>query len=244
MGFDEQGHPGADGSPSEWQPGGQRDGEPVVVPDDISELDADIRAYRREQRSAGRRAAIDRLFFRSRFGLMIPLVLGVLLLAAVSSVVTLIVSSPPPERPGALPLARPSAGAGRVGGLVPDVAVRDAGGTSQGLRTLRPAVLLLAPAGCACDSAIRALATSAEHNQLQLTVLGARPPRLPADVSATLAVSRSEPTGRLLHVFGVTKKPVAVLVRSDGVIDRIVRRLPAAAVLDNDIAALSAYAPR
>jgi hypothetical protein len=243
VGFDEQGHSGADGSPSEWEPEG-RDGDHLVVPDDISELEADIRAWRREQRSLGRRTAIDRLFFRGRFGLMIPLVLGVLLLAAVSSVVTLIVSSPPPQRPAALPLARTSAGSGREGGLVPDVAVRDLSGAWRSLRTLRPGVLLLAPGGCDCDSAVRDLATSTEHNQLRLTVVGDRPPQLPTDVSSSLAVSRAEPTGRLLDVFRVTDRPVTVLVRADGVIDQVLHRIPRAAVLDDDIAALSAFAPR
>lgn len=244
MGFDEQGHSGADGSPSEWQPGDQPDGAPVVVPDDISELDADVRAWRREQRTASRRTAIDRFVFRGRFGLMIPLVLGILLLAAVSSVVTLIVSSPPPQRPGALPLARPSAGSGRVGGLVPDVTTRDALGASQSLREVRPAVLLLTPAGCACDSTIRALATSAEHNRLRLTVLGDRRPTLPGEVSTSLAASRSEPTGRLLRTFHVTRRPVTVLVRADGIVDRILHRLPGSGMLDNEIAVLSAYVPR
>lgn len=244
MGFDEQGHSGADGSPSEWQPGDQPDGAPMVVPDDISELDADIRAWRREQRTAHRRTALDRVFLRGRFGLMMPLVLGFLLLAAVSSVVTLIVSSPPPQRPGALPLARPSAGSGRVGGLVPDVTTRDALGAAQSLRAIRPAVLLLAPAGCACDSAIRSLATSAEHNRLRLTVVGDRRPALPDEVSTSLADSRSEPTGRLLRSFHATDRPVTVLVRADGVIDRILRRIPGAGMLDNEIAVLSAYVPR
>lgn len=233
VGFDEHGRPGADGSPADWD-----DWEHLVIPDDIHELEADIRAYRREQRAAARRAVIHRVLFRTRFGVTLPVVLGALVLAAIYSVVMLVVASPRAEAPRGIALARPTVAAGRVGGLLPAVTLLDVDGTARSVRTLRPAVLLLAPAHCRCAGMAKASASAAEHSRLSLTIVGTNLPRRPAGVSSSLAALRSEPTGKLLAAYGAAHGPVTVLVRADGVVTQVLPRLPASGTLDDDVRAL------
>lgn len=235
MGFDEHGRPGADGSPADWD-----DWEHLVIPDDIHELEADIRAYRREQRAVARRAVIHRVLFRTRFGVTLPVVLGALVLAAIYSVVMLVVASPRSEAPPRTALATSTLAVGRVGGLLPDVTLRDVDGTARSLRTLRPAVLLLAPAHCRCADMANAAASAAEHSRLSLTIIGTHMPRRPTGVSPSVAALRSERTGELLATYGAVHRPVTVLVRADGVVKQVLPKLPASGTLDDQVRALLA----
>jgi hypothetical protein len=68
--------------------------------------------------------------------------------------------SPAPER-----LATPAAPPGTVGGLVPDVLLTSATGaiTPISARTLRPAVLMLVPDGCACVGLVHELIGQVEE---------------------------------------------------------------------------------
>lgn len=230
--FDEHGRPDAEGS-ADWAAG--RD---VVVPDDIRELEGDIRAYHRERRAASRRVLCRRVLFRTRFGVTLPVVLGALVLAAIYSIVMLVVTSPKAQPPRSMALARPSVPAGRLGGLLPDLSVRDRAGHAGRLRSLRPAVLLLTPTRCDCATAARSAASAAEHNQLKLTMVGITVPNRPAGVSASLADLRSEPSGDLLKAYHVGSTPTVVLVKADGVVKRVFTAVPSGATFDSRVRAL------
>lgn len=237
--FDKDGRPGPDGSAAGWDAGGEH----LVVPDDISELESDIRAYHREVRAANRRRTLRRIFVHSRFGITLPVLLAALFLAALYSVVMLVVASPRPQTPHGIALASPKTAPGRVGGLMPKVRIADSKGNFTEIRALRPAVVMLVPAKCDCAGQIRSVASAAEHARLHVTVIGTSMPTRPANVSASLVSLRSEPTGVLLPDYAVKSKPVTLLVRPDGVVSRVLHSLPTSAKLDNDVRQLANSAP-
>lgn len=228
--FDGDGRKGADGPPA-WDPSHDQ----FVVPDDISELDADIRSYHRECRAARRRAWIEKLTLHNRFGFTLPIVVTVLVLVAAYTVVMLVVASPRPQIAGRANLASPSAAVGEIGGLLPDVTLHRANGNGP-LRDLRPAVLFLTPAGCDCNEAVRSVATAAEHNRLRIALIGKDRPPAPAGISSGLTILASEPTGKLLNTFNVKDSaPVAVLVRPNGLVNDVLHDIPSPADLDDAV---------
>lgn len=238
--FDKDGRPGADGSAAGWDAGG----DDLTVPDDIHELEADIRAYHRERRAAGRRVFFRKLFLGSRFGITLPVLLAALFLAALYSIVMLVVASPRPQAPHSRALASPKVAPGRVGGLLPKLQLHDSQGAGTPLRSLRPAVLLLTPTGCtSCAEPIRSVATAAEHGRLTLTIIGTKTPDRPTGIAESLALIRSEPTGKLLRTYHVGSKPVTLLVRPDGVVSKVLAKLPGSSALDADVRALADSGP-
>jgi hypothetical protein len=237
--FDNDGRPGPDGSAAGWDEGGDH----FTIPDDIRELEADVRAYHRERRAAKRRSMLRRVFLGGRFGITLPVLLAALLLAALYSVVMLVVASPRPQPPRGVPLASPKVAAGRPGGLLPKLQIRDERGTFTPLRALRPAVVMLTPANCNCGSAIRSVATSAEHGRLGLTIIGTKEPSKPGGIADSLAQVRTEPNGDLLSAYHVGTTPVALLVRSDGVVSKVLNQIPSSKKLDSDVSALTRSSP-
>jgi len=238
--FDKDGRPGPDGSAAGWDAGG---GEHLAVPDDIRELDADVRAYHREVRAADRRRVLRRVFIHSRFGITLPVLLAGLFLAALYSVVMLVVASPRPTAPHGAPLANPKVAAGRPGGLLPKVRVSDSNGAFSDIRSIRPAVLILTPANCNCAGEIRSAATAAEHGRLHLTVVGTSTPARPSGIADSLISIRTEPTGLLLPAYHVGAKPVILLVRPDGVVSKVLTSMPSSNALDSDVRALATAGP-
>jgi hypothetical protein len=236
---DKDGRTGPEGSPAGWDAGGEH----LVVPDDISELDADIRAYHREVRASSRRRVLRRVFVHSRFGITLPVLLAALFLAALYSVVMLVVASPRPQAPHGVALANPKTAPGRVGGLLPKVRIADSKGSFTEIRALRPAVVMLVPAKCNCAGEIRSAASAAEHARLHVTVVGTSMPTRPSNISDSLISLRREPTDVLLPAYDVAAKPVILLVRSDGVVSRVLHTLPTSARLDNDVRQLANSAP-
>lgn len=137
------------------------------APDDISELARDIHAYHREQRAARRRQRFGRLAFGPTAA---PLTLTVAALAVVAVVATLLTvmgprsaGSPPP-----LPLATTTVHDGVTGGLLPDVNLTDANGTTLAARSLRPAVIAVLPPGCGCGDDVRVAAANASKRSIPL----------------------------------------------------------------------------
>ncbi len=144
-----------------------------VIPDDLRELDDEVRAYRREQR----RERLRRFLLVHRWhraGLSAPLfVLVLLLVGFVGSMMALIgpTASPPSSRG---PLARgDQTPAGQQGGLLPavDVKVR---GDVRPARDLRPAVLAIVPPGCACETLLNEVFDQAQAYRLTMYVVGRR----------------------------------------------------------------------
>lgn len=158
----------------------------VVVPDDLSELHADIEAYHRELRHAARRrlfARVTRTSAWQRFALPATVAIGSLAVAgAVLAILTL--GHP---RPIIGPQAAPIATAptlpppGQVGGLLPSLTVRADRGAIN-IRDLRPALVALVPLHCNCATLMNDLAGQAQEAKLPLVVVA--PSTTDAEVAA------------------------------------------------------------
>jgi hypothetical protein len=215
----------------------------LVVPDDARELDADFRALHRERRAQARRERLRRLLLTRRwrrYGISGPIVVGVLLLvAAFASLMLLFQPRRPAARP--VPLATGLRATGQEGGLLPDVAVRRADGQTVPLRDYRPAVVMLEPRFCDnCDSLVHTYGQAALRHHLSFVLVGADLPAAPADLTDASVVRASEPTGQLARIYQLARRPVALLVRSDGVVNRQLSQEPTASGLDGELAFLVA----
>jgi hypothetical protein len=177
----------------------------LVVPDDISELAADIAAYRRELRQ-DRRTRITRRF---RNGRATGPVFALTIAAALAGLVALMFTVMGPhsvERPqAAAPLATPAIPDGKTGGLLPDAVLTGPNGALDSrAATLRPAVFALVPAGCACKALLDGLGGAAFSERLPLAVV------VPASSDpATAAVVSSLDRGVSLYL-----DPSATLTRA------------------------------
>jgi hypothetical protein len=205
----------------------------AVAPDDISELAADIKAYRREVRTERRRRTRQRVFAHPSAA---PLTMMVVALALAALVATLISLTMPTgaKRPSALPApARPTAAAGSVGGVLPSVPLTAAGGQVVGAPTLHSTVLALVPDPCNCTPLLQSLA--ADAGPLALDVIA--PSDSDAEVAAlagTLDHGRSQvyaDNGNLLRgALGASGLTVVVLNR-DGTISAAVPLVSSATTL-------------
>lgn len=224
----------------------------VVVPDDLSSLDDEVAAYRRERAAQRRHDLLSRMLLTRRwyrYGLSGPLVVAVLLVVAVGGAMLSFLAPSPGQRPGTAalaPLARTARAVGQRGGLLPDVTVSGEEGTLS-VRTVRPAVMLLVPAGCGCADLARAIGRQADAagvglqtavvgpvNDAVVTALAADPAasgervRVLADVSGGFAGAFPQ--------LGTT--PLLLAVQQDGVLAADPRPVRPGDVLTADIAAL------
>lgn len=202
-----------------------------VVPDDPRELEADIAAYHRELRQAARKALLQRLVpnrWREQLGdtgpVVLLIVLGVTLIGSLASI--LAPHSDPPPRP--VPLAANRiAGPDGVGGLLPASHVSLLG-YRRPVRDLRPAVLALVPAQCACAAELEAAAKASASYRVRLYIVGDRSQL--RDLHA-LAVSVGNGTIQVVvdeerslqNVYRPTDL-TQVLVRADGVVEAVLRQ--------------------
>jgi hypothetical protein len=240
---DDDRRPG-DGGPGD---GGPVDGEPfslehLVVPDDARALAADARALQRERRAGARRRLLGRLFLTRRwrqYGVSGPIVVGVLMLvAAFASLMLLFQPRRTTTRP--VPLATGVRGVGQEGGLLPELSVRRADGQEVAVRDYRPAVVAVLPAACGCDARLRTFGLAAIRHHLQYLLIGPAPPTTPAELADGAVIRAGEPTGRLAAAYRVRHDPVLLLVRGDGVVNRILAAQPSTAALDAELAVLVA----
>ena len=153
----------------------------IVIPDDLSELDAEIRALHRERRAQRRRARLRRLTGSGRTGG--PLLLVTLLLIA--GVAGLLVMFQPRRTAGSLaPLSTAPAADRRL----PDTPVRLVDGSTRPIRGFHPAVFALAPIGCRCDAQLKAAGLAAHRHNLRLYLVDRTLPPLPAGLTDATAV--------------------------------------------------------
>ena len=159
--------------------------ERVVVPDDLSELQADVEAYHRERRAAARRRHFSRVTgTRAWQRLAVPaaVVVGSLAVAgAVMAILTLghphRVPTPPRDPVATAPVGAP----GQLDGLLPDVTLRTLAG-AVAARDLRPALVALVPLQCNCTTLLRGLA--AQAHEVGLPVVAVAPRGQDAEIDA------------------------------------------------------------
>jgi hypothetical protein len=227
--------------------GGPVDDDPFsvhdfVVPDDARELQGDLRALRRERRASARRHRFGRLLLTrrwQRYGVSGPIVVGVLVLvAAFASLMVLFQPRRPASRP--VPLAVGVRGVGQEGGLLPDVRLTRADGTTVPARELRPAVFAVVPSVCHCEGTLHRYGEVVQRHHLAFLDVGTTLPPLPPELADRWAVRASEGSGALLRAYHVTAAPVLLLVRADGVVNRVLLDEPAPNALNSELAVLVA----
>jgi hypothetical protein len=193
----------------------------IVIPDDISELDAEVRALHRERRVQRRRQKVRRLSGSGRTTGPLLLV-AVLLVAGVA---------------GLLVLFQPRRTAGTVTTLgnaqtadspLPDVLVKLADGSHRNVRDFRPGVFALAPVGCDCDAALRTAGTAAHQHNVNFYLVDRTLPPLPPGLTDATATRLQEPTGAIAQQYGaetnaqrVSGGPTLVLVGASGQVTRV-----------------------
>lgn len=223
------------GLPPEWAG--------FVVPDDISELDPEVALLRSETPAQPTPGLLRRLVQTrrwQRYGVSGPLVVIVLLAVAfVASLVFLLLPSTP-RPPQVRPLANPRVGPGRPGGLLPDLALPVGVTDAVRLRNLRPAVIVLLPAGCDCTTLVSDVITSTSTSRLQVLLVGQVTDPVLARTTPTNRVrAGTDSGGRLASTYGLAGQPVAVFVRSDGTVSRVLRGAGPGAELHAEIAGLA-----
>ena len=199
--------------------------DPVVVPDDIRTLQHDIDAYHREVRADRRRRRRERftgtLLWR-RWSFPVGVLTGALALAFAVVTLLAIDGAARPSRQGAVPLAAPTIGPGRVGGLLPSTTLATTTGQRVDARAVRPALVVLLPAHCSCAGLLDSLAAQAAEVQVQFVVVGAGLPdaevaALPGQLHHGSVIAAYDETGALAAAYdasGVT----ALVVQRDGVV--------------------------
>lgn len=192
----------------------------IVIPDDLSELDDEVRALRRERRVQRRRSRLRRLTGPGRA--TGPLLLVAVLLVA--GIAGLLVLFQPRRTPGNAAALRSAQTADQL----PDVLVTLVDGSKRAVRDLRPGVFALAPVGCECDAALVAAGTAAHRHNVTFFLVDRTLPALPAGLTESTTIRLVEPTGTIAERYAaekngrrVTGGPVLVLVAESGQVQRV-----------------------
>jgi len=219
----------------------------VVVPDDASELDPDVRAYYRERRVARARGLISKSFLTrrwGRFGLSGSILMAVLLLVGlVASMLAILEPHQVRGTQQSLPLAQQtSPPAGEIGGLLPATELL-VGGLPRNSRELRPGVLALIPPSCQCVPVLDELFRQVKEFGYPMYLVGSQAMRTEVaqtarDVGNGTAVPVVDTNDTLATTYaprGVT----VVLVHADGVVGGLVHELASGERLEPQLATLS-----
>lgn len=198
--------------------------DPVVVPDDIRDLQPDVDAYHRELRLARRRLRWQRLTATrawQRWSFPAGVLTGAVALAA-AVFALLAVDGRAARQEAPAPLASPAAAVGKIGGLLPDASLTTTAGVAVRARELRPALIALLPAHCSCPAVLNTLAGQAQEVQLRLVVVAPSAPdaevaALPGQLHYTDVIAAYDHDGTLATTYaahGVT----ALILGRDGVV--------------------------
>ena len=214
----------------------------VEIPDDARELDRDVQAYRREQRAQRRRRRSGRLqTVVSRDGMVMPLLICCLIFALITGTLLTFFTSTSLDqaglqgsgtKPGGKP-ASPGASAPSLGPPVATPApvvgtypVRVAGRT-RAVRTLGPAVLLVASKDCRCSGAISAVAGQAAQAREAVYLVSGSGPSTGLGHGIKAATDVSGALASYQHA-GLT----AILVTKSGVVSYAQRLLAGSSLQD------------
>jgi hypothetical protein len=219
-----------------WPP----DFDRLVIPDDARELEHEARALARERRAAKRSARLRGMFLlRGRRTAYLPVATAlVVLLGAVISILALFrpVGQPSPK---ARPLANQGVrGVGQEGGLLPEATLGRQRGTTSQVRNLRPALVVLEPSNCACSDLLHTVVRAGARHHVYAVAISPALPVLPADLANGPLIPAADESHRIFNAYHVTTRPLVLLVRDNGVVDRILVDPPPDQVPDDQIAAL------
>lgn len=222
----------------------------VAVPDDLRELAADIETYRAEQRAAARRVARARRRARAhplwRWAiprehpiaegfrapgprrLLLPAVISGCALLLFALVTVLLTTLAPRSVLGTRQPAPLATGKGvypgSPGGVLPDIDVQAGSGARVAVRSLRPGLLVVLPARCACQDLVGHLAEAGQAQSLHTAVVAADTGTFSEALAVTGVTSYTDPAGRLRTALD---QPAAgtfvVIVEPDGQVDDLVR---------------------
>ncbi len=212
-------------------PGALPDPDRVVIPDDASALEAEVWAWRAEQRRQGRpvpwqgpgRSAPWRLA-----GRMGPMILGAMLLVAFLASLATTVRPATVDTVPAAPVARTSVPDGQVGGLLPPGIV-DVDGATTSTQAIRPATLVLVPAAGASPELLDAVYLQSQAYGVPMALVG--PPerevllaRSAADVGAGTLPVVIDRSSAIAESMGLSPRAdtTVVVVGTDGRIHTIV----------------------
>jgi hypothetical protein len=219
----------------------------IVVPDDASELDHDVRAYYRERRLAGARALVSKVFFTRRwrqFGLSGPILVAVLLLVGlIASMLAILGPHQMRRTPQSLPLAQQtSPTVGEIGGLLPATELL-VGGLPRNSRELRPGVLALIPPACHCVPLLDDLFRQVKEYGYSMYLVGSEAMRAEIaqtvrDVGNGTAAPVVDPSGALTTAYAARGVTV-LLVHADGIVGAVLRELAPGERLEPELAPLS-----
>ncbi|MGH3343288.1 MAG: hypothetical protein ACRDPK_10480 [Carbonactinosporaceae bacterium] len=242
MSASDRGEGGRNGRDDDMGPFGE-----IAIPDDASELDGEIRAYRREIRHRRAIETLKRLVLTRRRYRYTPsgpvVVLALLGVALIGSLVALLTPDEP-QRPVRQPLATASAAVpDQEGGLLPHAQVL-VEGAPRSPRDLRPGVVALVPPDCRCAGAVEGMFRQAQEYLLDLYLAGGPDQegqlrRLAAGTGNGTSSVVVDAHGTLAEAYrprGLT----VVLVHSDGVVEAVQRDVRAGTRLELQLAELSA----
>lgn len=223
------------GLPPEWAG--------FVAPDDLSELEEETRAVRAELHGTNRRTGLARLFGtrrRRRFEPSGFLVLVTVIVALFLASLGMFLQPTAPHAPASRPLANPSARPGAADALLPDMALTAGRTHAIRLRNVRPAVLVVVPAGCACDPLVSDVIDSTSASRLKVLLIGpGGDPALPAAVPRSRVSAATDAGGRLAATYDSGLLPLVLFVRSDGTVSRVMHDARPGAELHQEVAALA-----
>jgi hypothetical protein len=218
----------------------------VVVPDDASELDADVRAYHRERRLVRVRGLLSKIFLTRRwhrFGFSGPIVVAALVLVALVAS-TLAILGPHQQRAPqrSLPLAqRTSPPVGEIGGLLPATELT-VNGESVNSRELRPAVIVVLPPSCACAPLLDDLFRQVKEYGHAMYLVGS--PAMQTEIIRTAREIGNGTAAPVLDSNGMLATTYAargvtvLLVHADGVVGAVQRELASGIRLEPQLARL------
>ncbi|MHB8340915.1 MAG: hypothetical protein ACYDB7_07030 [Mycobacteriales bacterium] len=219
--------------PPEGGPG-RSDGDlplDFVVPDDISELEAEIEALRRERAAELRQHRLQRLLLTRwlrEHGLSGAAGVAALVVVALcGGLLTLLGPGGTQPLTPPVPLASPTVPAGSIGGLLPVAMLRTHGRPLASRDLPRPALLVLLPPQCQCGPAVQQIANQAAELAVTLVFVSSGTDESLADqyttASPDYALPAVDPAGVLAATYRAGGQITLVFVRTDGVVTDVLR---------------------
>src|SRR3954462_3710319 len=202
----------------------------ISIPDDASELAAEIAAYRKEIRSRRRRERFDRLTLARLwrpYGITGPVVIAALVvLGSVGGLMLALLPNARPTEPQADTENTAVGHMGDPGGLMLDDTVWIDGQTVSAV-ALRPGVIALVTPDCACAATIDQIAAQANEFQLKTYVVTAKnnDPQMSTLVHGARGSRTAvyDPGGKLRATYSQKPGVTVLIVKKDAVVRNVLQ---------------------